>query len=86
MRSRTCSTPTIRFVKPPSSACRTSTEGETVHAFVALRAGASVTEAELIDFCKARMAAYKYPRAVFFVDELPKTASGKILRRELRRS
>jgi len=30
------------------------------------------------------MAAYKYPRAVFFVDELPKTASGKILRRELR--
>ncbi|MEU7631214.1 AMP-binding protein [Nocardia sp. NPDC049220] len=60
--------------------------GETVHAFVALRTGASVTEAELIDFCKARMAAYKYPRAVFVVDELPKTASGKILRRELRGS
>jgi long-chain acyl-CoA synthetase len=58
--------------------------GETVHAFVSLRTGASVTEAELIDFCKAQMAAYKYPRAVFFVDELPKTASGKILRRELR--
>lgn len=58
--------------------------GETVHAFVSVRPGASVTEDELIEFCKAEMAAYKYPRAVFFVDDLPKTASGKILRRELR--
>ncbi|MEA2256252.1 MAG: long-chain acyl-CoA synthetase, partial [Solirubrobacteraceae bacterium] len=39
---------------------------------------------ELIAFCRERMAAYKYPRQVEFVDELPKTASGKILRRELR--
>jgi long-chain acyl-CoA synthetase len=58
--------------------------GETVHAFVSLQPGASVTEAELIEFCQAQMAAYKYPRAVFLVAELPKTASGKILRRELR--
>ncbi|WP_375482468.1 AMP-binding protein [uncultured Jatrophihabitans sp.] len=58
--------------------------GETVHAFVSLQPDASVTEAELIDHCKGELAAYKYPRAVFFVDELPKTASGKILRRELR--
>lgn len=38
----------------------------------------------LIAFCRERMAPYKYPRQIEFVDELPKTASGKILRRELR--
>ncbi|WP_445256632.1 class I adenylate-forming enzyme family protein [Nocardioides aurantiacus] len=58
--------------------------GESVKAFVSLKAGAEVTEAEVIAFCKERMAAYKYPRAVDFVDELPKTTTGKILRRELR--
>ena len=39
---------------------------------------------ELIAFCRERMAAYKYPRLVEFVDELPRTASGKVLRRVLR--
>ncbi|TDG06312.1 long-chain fatty acid--CoA ligase [Paraburkholderia guartelaensis] len=58
--------------------------GETVKAVVSLRAGAVADAAELIAFCKARMAAYKYPRIVEFRDELPKTATGKILRRELR--
>ena len=58
--------------------------GETVKAFVSLKPGESVTEESLIAFCKERMAAYKYPRLIEFVDELPKTASGKILRRELR--
>jgi long-chain acyl-CoA synthetase len=43
-----------------------------------------VTEAVLIAFCKERMAAYKYPREIEFIDELPKTVTGKILRRELR--
>jgi long-chain acyl-CoA synthetase len=55
-----------------------------VKAFVSLRAGQSATEAELIAFCKDRMAAYKYPRTVELVAELPKTVTGKILRRELR--
>ncbi len=58
--------------------------GETVKAVVSLRAGQSVEADELISFCKERMAAYKYPRLVEFVDELPKTVTGKILRRELR--
>ena len=58
--------------------------GETVKAFVSLRAGAEVTPEELIAHCKERMAAYKYPRQVVVVDELPKTVTGKILRRELR--
>jgi len=58
--------------------------GETVKAFVSIKAGATVTEEELIAHCKERMAAYKYPRSVVLVDELPKTVTGKILRRELR--
>lgn len=58
--------------------------GETVHAFVSLHPGAQATAEELTEWCRERMAAYKYPRLVAFVPELPKTASGKILRRELR--
>jgi long-chain acyl-CoA synthetase len=58
--------------------------GETVKAFVSLKAGATVTPEDLIAHCKERMAAYKYPRSVVLVDELPKTVTGKILRRELR--
>ena len=58
--------------------------GETVKAFVSLKPGATVTPDELIAHCKERMAAYKYPRQVDIVDELPKTVTGKILRRELR--
>jgi long-chain acyl-CoA synthetase len=58
--------------------------GETVKAIVSLRPGASATPEELIDFCRQRMAAYKYPRLVEIIDELPKTVTGKILRRELR--
>ena len=58
--------------------------GETVKAFVSLKPGESATADELIAYCRERMAAYKYPRQVEFVDELPKTASGKVLRRELR--
>jgi long-chain acyl-CoA synthetase len=58
--------------------------GETVKAFVSLKAGTTVTPDELIAHCKQRMAAYKYPRQVVVIDELPKTVTGKILRRELR--
>jgi long-chain acyl-CoA synthetase len=58
--------------------------GETVKAFVSLKSGTTTTPDELIEFCKAQMAAYKYPRSVEIVDELPKTVTGKILRRELR--
>jgi long-chain acyl-CoA synthetase len=58
--------------------------GETVKAFVILAPGETLEERELITFAKNRMSAYKYPREIEFVDELPKTASGKILRRELR--
>jgi long-chain acyl-CoA synthetase len=60
--------------------------GETVKAVVSLKRGQQATPAELIEFCKERMAAYKYPRQVEIRDELPKTPTGKILRRELRGS
>ncbi|MBI5247970.1 MAG: AMP-binding protein [Desulfomonile tiedjei] len=60
--------------------------GETVKAFVALKPGVegSVTQEDIIAFCKSRMAAYKYPRLVEFVSEIPKTLTGKFLRRALR--
>jgi len=58
--------------------------GETVKAYVSLKPGATVTLEEVIAWSKERMAAYKYPRYVEVVDELPKTTTGKILRRELR--
>jgi long-chain acyl-CoA synthetase len=58
--------------------------GETVKAFVSLRPGKAATPEELIAFTKERMAAYKYPRQVEILDDIPKTATGKLLRRELR--
>mgnify|MGYP003933598505 FL=1 len=60
--------------------------GETVKAFVSLKPGyeGKVTPEELIEFCRARLAAYKYPRIVEIVDEVPKTPTGKFLRRLLR--
>lgn len=58
--------------------------GELARAYVVLRPGASATEAELIDFCRPHLAAYKLPRSVRFVADLPKTSTGKIMRRELR--
>jgi long-chain acyl-CoA synthetase len=58
--------------------------GETVKAFVSLKPGTSATPEEIVAFARERMAAYKYPRSVEVVDELPKTTTGKILRRELR--
>lgn len=57
--------------------------GEEIKAVVILEKDASVTEAELVAWAKEQMAAYKYPRQVEFVEALPMTATGKILKREL---
>lgn len=57
--------------------------GETVKAFVSLKQPGT-DPADIIEYCKGLMAAYKYPRELVILDELPKTTSGKILRRELR--
>lgn len=58
--------------------------GETVKAYISLRPGAATDPDDLALYCKERLAAYKYPRQVEILPDLPKTASGKILRRELR--
>ncbi|WP_037366153.1 long-chain-fatty-acid--CoA ligase [Amycolatopsis orientalis] len=58
--------------------------GEEVKAFVIRNPGATLTEAELVAWCKNAMAGYKYPRLVEFRDELPMTGTGKILKRELK--
>jgi long-chain acyl-CoA synthetase len=57
--------------------------GETIKAVISLKAGHSVTPAEIKAFARERMAAYKYPRVVEIVEDLPKTTSGKIMRRLL---
>jgi long-chain acyl-CoA synthetase len=60
------------------------TRGEAIKAFVALKEGESATGQELIDFCKGKIAVYKLPTEIEFRDELPKSAVGKILRKDLR--
>jgi long-chain acyl-CoA synthetase len=60
--------------------------GETVRAWVVLRAGQQATETELRDYCRGRLAPYKIPTRVEFRNELPKTMVGKVLRRALRDS
>jgi len=59
--------------------------GETIKAVVVVKEGQSLSESEVIDFCRAGLASYKKPTSVAFVDSLPKTQfGGKVLKRELR--
>ncbi len=58
--------------------------GEAVTAVVQLKPGAMVAEEELRSFCKSEIASYKAPRRVLFIDEMPRSASGKILKYKLR--
>jgi long-chain acyl-CoA synthetase len=57
--------------------------GEEVGAAVALKEGESITAQELRDYVKEQVASYKYPREIWFVDELPKGPTGKILKRDI---
>jgi long-chain acyl-CoA synthetase len=59
-------------------------KGEAPKAFIVLKEGEKATEEEIREYCKTRMAAYKVPVAVEFIDEIPRLASGKALRRMLR--
>ena len=59
--------------------------GEVPKALVVPKPGAQLTEQELLDFCRSRLAHYKCPHSVEFLDSLPKTGTGKILKRELRK-
>ena len=57
--------------------------GEEVAAVVVLKPGAKSSEQEIIDYCKARLADFKCPKTVHFVDDIPKGPTGKLLKREL---
>jgi long-chain acyl-CoA synthetase len=57
--------------------------GEEVGAAIALKEGEDASEDDIKQFIKQRVAAYKYPRVIWFVDELPKGPTGKILKREV---
>jgi fatty-acyl-CoA synthase len=59
--------------------------GEVPKAVVVAKPGSKLSEQELIEFCRSRMAHYKCPRSVVFCESLPKTATGKVLKRVLRR-
>ena len=59
--------------------------GEEIKACVVLKEGQSVSEADLKIWTKERIAAYKYPRVIEFMDALPQSATGKILKKELRK-
>jgi acyl-CoA synthetase (AMP-forming)/AMP-acid ligase II len=59
--------------------------GEEVKAFVVLRPGYKVSERSLIDYCLKVLARYKAPKSVVFLDAMPKSPVGKILKRELRK-
>jgi long-chain acyl-CoA synthetase len=61
-----------------------STYGEEIMAFIVLKTEGSATEEELIDFCREQLPAFKRPKTIQFMDSLPKSSVGKILRRELR--
>jgi long-chain acyl-CoA synthetase len=63
---------------------RDALKGELAKAFIVLRPDAQLSEAEAAEYCRARLAAYKVPRQFAFVAELPRTSTGKIMRRALR--
>jgi long-chain acyl-CoA synthetase len=58
--------------------------GETVKAYIVTKEGESLTEQEVIEYCGEKLARYKIPKAVEFMEELPKSVIGKVLRRKLR--
>ena len=58
--------------------------GEEIKAYVVLNAGQEAGEKEIVDWCQEEMAAYKYPRIVEIRESLPMTATGKILKKELK--
>ena len=58
-------------------------KGEIAKAYIVLKEGTTSTEEDMIAFCRKELAAYKCPRKVQFVEDVPKTSTGKIMRREL---
>ena len=59
--------------------------GEVPKAFIVLKEGRKLTEEEIISFCSKRLAKYKLPEEIVFIDTLPRNASGKVLKTALRK-
>jgi long-chain acyl-CoA synthetase len=59
-------------------------KGELAKAYIVPKVGVTPSAQAIVDYCREHLAAYKVPRAVQFVDDLPKTSTGKVMRRELR--
>ena len=59
-------------------------KGEIAKAYIVLKTGAQTDEESILSFCREHLAGYKVPRRVQFVVDLPKTSTGKIMRRRLR--
>ena len=57
--------------------------GEAVGAFIKLKSGQKLTEEDIVDFCRGNIARFKIPKYIFFVNEFPMTASGKIQKYKL---
>jgi acyl-CoA synthetase (AMP-forming)/AMP-acid ligase II len=58
--------------------------GETLKAFIVRRDGQTITDVEVIEYCRSGLADYKRPRKVVFLAELPRNPTGKVLKRDLR--
>ena len=59
-------------------------KGEIAKAYVVRKPGAAADEESIVAHCREHLAAYKVPRSIQFVDDVPKTSTGKIMRRELK--
>ena len=59
-------------------------KGELAKAYIVPKTGVEANEDDILAYCREHLAAYKVPRAVQFVDDLPKTSTGKVMRRELK--
>jgi long-chain acyl-CoA synthetase len=59
-------------------------KGEIAKAYIVLKTGASADPESIFDHCRRSLAAYKIPRVIQFVEDVPKTSTGKIMRRELK--
>ena len=66
------------------SSARTVRNGENRPLAIVVRKGDGLTEADVVEFCRGKMAGYKQPKWVVFIDEIPRNPSGKILKRVLR--
>ena len=83
-RSNAWSPLILRWPWWPWGSVPDETLGELARAYVVLRPGATATQVQIIEHCRPHLAAYKLPRSVRFVPDLPKTSTGKVMRRELK--